>query len=87
MSPEQFWTGQDGQILVVKNKDERSATLTVAFWPRNPSEFEFMKARIGDLKFTERSSLARIGIEMQIQGGSRSTATAWFSASMRSSST
>ncbi len=49
MSPEQFWTGQDGQILVVKNKDERSATLTVAFWPRNPSEFEFMKARIGDL--------------------------------------
>ncbi|MGA2015732.1 MAG: LOG family protein [Opitutaceae bacterium] len=69
MSPEQFWTGQDGQILVVKNKDERNATLTVAFWPRNPTEFEFMKSRIGDLKFTERSSLARIGIEMQIQGG------------------
>src|SRR5208283_2316458 len=68
MSPEQFWTSQDGQILVVKSKDERSATLTVAFWPRNPSEFEFMRSRIGDLKFTERSSLARIGIEMQIQG-------------------
>jgi predicted Rossmann-fold nucleotide-binding protein len=69
MSPEQFWTSQDGQILVVKNKDERTATLTVAFWPRNPAEFEFMKSRIGDIKFTERSSLARIGIEMQIQGG------------------
>ena len=68
MSPEQFWTGQDGQILVVKNKDERSATLTVAFWPRNPAELEFMRSRIGELKFTERSSLARIGIEMQTQG-------------------
>ena len=68
MSPEQFWTSQDGQILTVKNKDERTVTLTLAFWPRNPAEFEFMKARIGELKFTERSSLARIGIEMQIQG-------------------
>jgi predicted Rossmann-fold nucleotide-binding protein len=27
-----------------------------------------MKARIGELKFTERSSLARIGIEMQLHG-------------------
>jgi predicted Rossmann-fold nucleotide-binding protein len=69
MSPEQFWTSQDGQILVVRNKDERTASLTVAFWPRNSAEFEFMKTRIGGLKFTERSSLARIGIEMQIQVG------------------
>ena len=69
MSPDQFWTSQDGQILTVKNKDDRAVTLTLAFWPRNPAEFEFMKAQIGELKFTERSSLARIGIEMQIQGG------------------
>src|SRR5580698_9857846 len=69
MSPDQFWTSQDGQILTVKNKDENTLTLTLAFWPRNPVEFESMKARKGELKFTERSSLARIGIEMQIQGG------------------
>ena len=69
MSQEQFWTSQDGQILTVKNKDERTVTLALAFWPRNPSEFEFMKARKADLKLTERSSLARIGIEMQVQGG------------------
>jgi hypothetical protein len=68
MSSEQFWTSQDGQILTVKNKDEQNVTLTLAFWPRNPPEFEFMKSRIGELKFTERSSLARIGIEMQIHG-------------------
>jgi predicted Rossmann-fold nucleotide-binding protein len=69
MSQEQFWTSQDGQILTVKNKDERTVTLTLAFWPRNPPEFDFMKAQLADLKFTERSSLARIGIEMQIIGG------------------
>jgi hypothetical protein len=69
MSPEQFWTSQDGQVLLVKSKDEQNVTLTLAFWPRNPAEFEFMKARIVEIKFTERSSLARIGIEMQILGG------------------
>jgi len=68
MSSEHFWTSQDGQILTVKNKDEQALTLTLAFWPRNPAEFEFMKLMLAELKFTERSSLARIGIEMQIQG-------------------
>jgi predicted Rossmann-fold nucleotide-binding protein len=66
-SPEQFWTSQDGQILTVKHKDEQTVSLVLAFWPRNPAEFEFMKGRIGELKFTERSTLARIGIEMQLQ--------------------
>ena len=69
MSPEQFWTSQDGQILTVKSKDERAVSLQLAFWPRNPAEFDFMKSMMAELKFTERSSLARIGIEMQIHGG------------------
>jgi predicted Rossmann-fold nucleotide-binding protein len=64
MNPDQFWTSQDGQILTVKNKDERAVTLTLGFWPRHPLEFEFMKAQVANLKFTERSSMARIGIEM-----------------------
>jgi len=68
MTLDQFWTSQDGQILTVKNKDERSTTLTLAFWPRNPAEFESIKLHLADLKFTERSSLARIGIEMLLQG-------------------
>ena len=42
--------------------------LTLAFWPRHPAEFEFLKARLAELRFTERSSLARIGIEMSLQG-------------------
>ncbi len=64
MNPEQFWTSQDGQILSVKNKDERAVSLELAFWPRNPTEFEFLKAQLAALKFTLRSSWARIGIEM-----------------------
>ncbi len=68
MNADQFWTSQDGQILTVKNKDDRTLALTLAFWPRHPAEFDFLKAHLADLKFSERSSLARIGIEMLIHG-------------------
>ena len=68
MNLEQFWTSQDGQILAIRNKDERTVALTLAFWPRHPAEFDFLKANLVGLKFTERSSLARIGIEMLVQG-------------------
>lgn len=71
MNGDQFWTSQDGQILTVKNKDERTVTLTLAFWPRHPTELEFLKACVGVLQFSERSSLARIGVEMAIQGSPR----------------
>jgi predicted Rossmann-fold nucleotide-binding protein len=71
MNPDQFWTSQDGQILTIRNKDERSVALTFAFWPRHPAEFELFKMQYAGLKFTERSSLARIGIEMLIQGTPR----------------
>ncbi len=64
MHPDQFWTSQDGQILNLKSKDENTVALTLAFWPRHPAEFEFLKANLATLRFTERSSLARIGIEM-----------------------
>jgi|UniRef100_UPI0040496C45 predicted Rossmann-fold nucleotide-binding protein len=68
MNPDQFWTSQDGQILKIKNKDKQTLALALAFWPRNPTEFEFLKSNLADLKFTERSSLARIGIEMLRKG-------------------
>ncbi|MSU23352.1 MAG: DNA-binding protein [Opitutus sp.] len=71
MNPEQFWTSQDGQILSVKNKDERTVALTLAFWPRHPLEFDFLKTHLATLKFTERSSMARIGIEMLTHGTPR----------------
>src|ERR1041384_4141435 len=71
MSPDQFWTSLDGQILTVKNQDDRNVALTLAFWPRNPAELDFLKAHLTELQFTERSSLARIGIEMLTHGAVR----------------
>lgn len=71
MNPDQFWTSQDGQILTVKNKDEHTVTLTLGFWPRHPTELEFAKTHLTKLQFSERSSLARIGIEMLIKGPAR----------------
>ncbi len=68
MNENQFWHSTDGQILTVKNKGANNVSLTLAFWPRNPAEMDFLKAHLADLKFTERSSLARIGIEMLLQG-------------------
>nr|MBP6508523.1 DNA-binding protein [Opitutaceae bacterium] len=71
MSPEQFWTSQDGQVLTVKNKETNSVALTLAFWPRQPAEFDFLKTKLAALRFTERSSLARIGIEILVSGTPR----------------
>jgi predicted Rossmann-fold nucleotide-binding protein len=65
MHENQFWHSTDGQILTIKSRNGGDAVgLTLAFWPRHPGEMEFLKAHLAELRFTERSSLARIGIEM-----------------------
>jgi predicted Rossmann-fold nucleotide-binding protein len=68
MHPDHFWTSQDGQILTIKNKDARTVSLTLAFAPRTPAELESLKNHLSQLNFTERSTLARIGIEMTVKG-------------------
>ena len=68
MHPDLFWTSQDGQILAIKNKDARTVSLKLAFCPRTPAELEFLKGNLAHLNFTERSTLARIGIEMTTLG-------------------
>ena len=65
MQPDQFWTSQDGQVLTVQAaKNDKPLQLTLAFWPRDSSEWEFWQKHHAEFKFTERSTLARIGIEM-----------------------
>ncbi len=68
MNENQFWHSTDGQILTVKAKTGEAVALTLAFWPRHPAEMDFLKAHLPQLKFSERSSLARIGIEMIARG-------------------
>jgi predicted Rossmann-fold nucleotide-binding protein len=68
MNENQFWHSTDGQILTVRSKGGDTVALDLAFWPRHPAEMDFLKARLAALQFTQRSSLARIGIEMHLQG-------------------
>ncbi|HTL68138.1 MAG TPA: LOG family protein [Lacunisphaera sp.] len=68
MNENQFWHSTDGQILTVKNKGGENVAVTLAFWPRHGAEMEFLKSHLADLHFSERSSLARIGIEMHLHG-------------------
>jgi len=68
MHPAQFWTSPDGQILSVRNKDERSVRVTLAFWPRHPAELEALRPLLPRLRFSLRSSLARIGLEVTLTG-------------------
>ena len=70
MNESQFWHSTDGQILTVKSKGDQAA-LTLVFWPRHPAEMEFLRSRLTEIHFTERSSLARIGIEMHLRGAPR----------------
>jgi predicted Rossmann-fold nucleotide-binding protein len=71
MNPHVFWTSNDGQILTVRRKSATTLSLTLAFWPRNPAEWEFLRVHAPALRFTERSTLARVGIEMLTQGAPR----------------
>lgn len=71
MNPHSFWTSADGQILAVRRKSADTLSLTLVFWPRNAAEWEFIRTHAADLRFTERSTLARIGIEMLTHGAPR----------------
>ena len=65
MQPDEFWTSQDGQVLAVRPQgDDEPLSLTLAFWPRDNQEWVFWQEHYQSFKFTERSTLARIGIEM-----------------------
>ena len=67
MTSAQFWHSQDGLIHALRKKND-SLALTLAFRPRSTAELAFMREHLGALHFTERSSLARIGIEMATVG-------------------
>lgn len=65
MQSDQFWTSQDGQVLAARPQgSDQPLSLTLAFWPRNEAEWKFWQTHHRSFKFTERSTLARIGIEM-----------------------
>lgn len=64
MDTEQFWISRDGIITGIRNRGRRGLEVTITFRLSSPEETAFVADRIADLQFSERSTLARIGIEL-----------------------
>ena len=86
MNAAQFWTSQDGQILTVRNKDDRTVTLTLGFWPRHPAEFDFLKQNLAALQFTAEQVRAAAASRFRVSRSSISCDTAATSPSTTSGS-
>lgn len=65
MTDETFWISDDGLITSIKTaSNSNQLELIITFKLRSPEEVAFVSARLGKIQFSERSSLARIGIEI-----------------------
>ncbi|MBD5779382.1 LOG family protein [Pelagicoccus sp. NFK12] len=65
MNQESFWISDDGLITSIKKSSEpNNVILTITFKLRSESEVAFVSERLEHIQFSERSSLARIGIEI-----------------------
>ncbi|MDQ8185185.1 LOG family protein [Pelagicoccus sp. SDUM812002] len=65
MNEESFWISDDGLITTTKQAAEANqVALTITFKLRSPEEIAFVAKRLDSIQFSERSSLARIGIEI-----------------------
>jgi len=72
MNEESFWISDDGAITSVKSGPrERSVELTITIKLRNAQEMSFAAKRLKKLQFSERSTLARIGIEIYSRASPR----------------
>lgn len=68
MQPDTFWISQDGVILSQREKDAHTLELEIAFETRDNDELAFLRNHLHQLQFSERSRLARTGIELSTTG-------------------
>ncbi|MBK1878861.1 LOG family protein [Pelagicoccus mobilis] len=65
MNEDSFWISDDGLITSLKPRsDSATIDLTITYKLRNPEEVAFVADRLDKIQFSERSSLARVGIEI-----------------------
>jgi len=65
MNNETFWISDDGIITSSRSKrNGQTIALVVTFKLRNAADAEIARQRLSKLQFSERSSIARIGIEI-----------------------
>lgn len=65
MNRETFWISEDGIVTTVKEKPKsKLLELTVTFRLRDSEEVQFVADHLESIHFSERSTLARIGLEI-----------------------
>jgi len=65
MNNETFWISDDGVITTAKeSKGSNLLELTITFRLKDKAEIETARSRLKKIQFSERSSLARIGLEI-----------------------
>jgi hypothetical protein len=65
MNRETFWISEDGIVTTVKEKPKtKLLELTVTFRLRDSKEVRFVADHLESIHFSERSTLARIGLEI-----------------------
>ncbi|MGH8020071.1 MAG: LOG family protein, partial [Opitutaceae bacterium] len=64
MKPNTFWISPDGVIVSTRAKSGSRLHITIAFKPGSAADLEFAREHCAQLQFSERSTLARIGIEL-----------------------
>lgn len=63
---DQFWISRDGTIVSQSEKSAHVVDLTVAFSIDERTELPFLSKNLSKLQFTERSRLARVGLEVSM---------------------
>lgn len=64
MNSDSFWISQDGVILAQRDKNANVIEITIGFEIRRRDDLQFLRKRLDQLQFSERSRLARTGIEV-----------------------
>ncbi|HEX9784746.1 MAG TPA: LOG family protein [Opitutaceae bacterium] len=64
MKPNTFWISSDGVIVAAREMSEQQLQVTIAFKLLSAADVEFARAHCEQLQFSERSTLARVGIEV-----------------------
>ncbi len=62
--PSRFWISGDGTITDLQVQDKDTVRIKVEFSVPDPGERGFLAERLDQLQFSERSRLARVGIEI-----------------------
>ena len=68
MNSDNFWVSADGTVTAQRDLRPGLLELSLAFPTKGRAELGFLRKRLQNLQFSERSRLARAGIEVRLTG-------------------